>query len=43
MLYLALRWAEDCVISLTTAFVITNTKLYVAVLTVSTQDNAKLL
>ena len=43
---LILTWSEDCVISSATGatkFKITNTKLYVPVLTFSTQDNEKLL
>ena len=39
-------WSKDCVITTSTAegkFAITDTKLYVAVVTLSTQDNAKLL
>ena len=43
---LILTWSEDCVISSatgTTKFEITYTKLYVPVVTLSTQDNAKLL
>ena len=41
-----LTWSEDCVISSATGeikFKITDTKLYVPVVTLSTQDNAKLL
>ena len=41
-----LTWSEDCVISSTngeTKFKITDTKLSVPVVTLSTQDNAKLL
>ena len=43
---LILTWSEDCVISSATGatkFKIANTKLYVLVVTLSTQDNAKLL
>ena len=46
---LDLDWSENCVIldnnvaAQTTIFSITDTKLYVLVLTLSTQDNAKLL
>ena len=43
---LQLKWSSTCVINNSTgagAFAITNTKLYVLVLTFSTQDNAKLL
>ena len=43
---LILTWSQDCVISSATAatkFKITDTKLYVPVVTLSTQDNAKLL
>ena len=39
-------WSEDCVISSATPatkFAITDTKLYVPAVTLSTQDNAKLL
>ena len=42
---LILTWSEDCVISSTngeTKFKITDTKLSVPVVTLSTQDNAKL-
>ena len=44
-----LNWSENCVIVATnaatqaTTFSITDTKLYVPVVTLSTQDNAKLL
>ena len=41
-----LTWSEDCVISSATGetkFAITETKLYVPVVTFSTEDNAKLL
>ena len=43
---LILTWSEDCVISSATEatkFKITNTKLYVPVVTLSTKDNEKLL
>ena len=43
---LILAWSKDCVISSTTGatkFKITDTKFYVPVVTLSTQDNAKLL
>ena len=43
---LILTWSEKCVLSndtKTTIFAITDTKLYVPVRTLSTQDNAKLL
>ena len=43
---LALTWSRDCVITNPTGegkFAITETKLYVPVVTLSTQDNAKLL
>ena len=43
---LILTWSKDCVISSATGktkFKITDTKLYVPVVTFSTQDNAKLL
>ena len=41
-----MTWSKDCVISSAagqTKFAITETKLYVPVVTLSTQDNAKLL
>ena len=41
-----LTWSENCVISSATGetkFTITDTKLYVQIITLSTQDNAKLL
>ena len=41
-----LRWSKDCVITSSEdegKFTITETKLYVLVVTLSTQDNAKLL
>ena len=44
-----LNWSENCVVVATnaatqaTTFSITDTKLYVPVVTLSTQDNAKLL
>ena len=45
---LILTWSKNCVISNAaahqdTTFAITDTKLYVPVVTLSTQDNAKLL
>ena len=43
---LILTWSKDCVITNSTGagkFAITETKLYVPVLTLSTHDNAKLL
>ena len=43
---LILTWPENCVISAAagaTKFKITNTKLYIPVVTLSNQDNAKLL
>ena len=43
---LILTWSKDCVITNFTGaakFKITETKLYVPVVTLSTQDNAKLL
>ena len=43
---LILTWSEDCVISsatVETKFKITDAKLYVRVVTLSIQDNAKLL
>ena len=43
---LSLTWSQDCVITNFTGegkFAITNTKLYVPVVTLSTQDNTKLL
>ena len=43
---LILTWSIDCVISSAigeTKFTITDTKLYVSIVTLSTQDNAKLL
>ena len=43
---LILTWSKDCVISSATGetkFAITETKLYVLVVTLSTEDNAKLL
>ena len=43
---LILTWSQDCVISSATGetkFVITDTKLYAPAVTLSTQDNAKLL
>ena len=44
-----LKWSEDCILVATNvvaqaiSFSITDTKLYVPVVTLSTQDNAKLL
>ena len=43
---LILTWSTDCIISSATAetkFAITDTKLYVPIVTLTTQDNAKLL
>ena len=43
---LILTWSTDCVISSAagkTKFAITDTKLYVTIVTLSTQDNSKLL
>ena len=43
---LTLTWSEDCIISSATGatkFKITDTKRYVPVVTLSTQDNEKLL
>ena len=43
---LILTWSTDCVISSATGetkFALTDTKLYVPVVTLSTQDNAKML
>ena len=43
---LILAWSENCVISSATGktkFAIADTKLYVPIVTLSTQDNAKLL
>ena len=43
---LILTWSKDCVITNSTGagkFAITETKLYVLVVTLSTQDNSKLL
>ena len=43
---LILTWSEKCVLSdgaEATAFAITDTKLYVPIVTLSTQDNAELL
>ena len=45
-IYLILTWSEGCVVSSATRetnFKIADTKLYVSVVTLSTQDNAKLL
>ena len=44
--HLYLTWSRDCVITNSTGagkFAITETKLYVPIVTLSTQDNAKLL
>ena len=44
--YLILTWSRNCVITNSTGkgkFAITDTKLYVPDVTLSTQDNAKLL
>ena len=43
---LELTWSRDCVITNSTEagkFVITETRLYISVVTLSTQDNVKLL
>ena len=43
---LILKWSKDCVISSATGktkFAMTETKLYVAVVNISTEDNVKLL
>ena len=45
---LTLTWSSNCIISnaganQATTFAITHTKLYVAIVTLSTQDNTKLL
>ena len=43
---LIVTWSTDCVISAATGatiFAITDTKLYIPVVTLSTQDNIKLL
>ena len=43
---LMLTWSKDCVITNSTdseKFALTETKLYVLVVTLSTEDNAKLL
>ena len=42
---LELNWSKDCVISTiaATTFKITNTKLYVPIVTLSSKDNAKLV
>ena len=44
-IHLELIWSKDCVISTTTAttFKITNTKLYVPIVTLSSKDNVKLV
>ena len=43
---LILKWSKDCIITNSEAegkFAITETKLYVLLVTLSTQDNAKLI
>ena len=44
-IYLELNWTKDCVMSIIadTTFKITNTKLYVPIVTLSSKDNVKLL
>ena len=44
-IHLKLNWSKDCVISTiaATTFKITNTKLYVPIVTLSSKDNAKLI
>ena len=44
-IHLELNWNKDCVMSAIagTAFKITNTKLYVPIVTLSSKDNAKLV
>ena len=44
-IYLELNWNKDCVMSTiaNTIFKITNTKLYVPIVTLSSKDNAKLV
>ena len=44
-IHLELNWSKDCVISTITAttFKITNTKLYVPIVTLSSKDNVKLV
>ena len=40
---LILTWSENCVANQNATFAITDTKLYVPIMTLSTQNNAKLL
>ena len=44
-IHLELNWSKDCVMSTiaNTAFKITNTKLYVLIVTLSSKDNVKLV
>ena len=44
-IHLELNWSKDCVMSTiaNTAFKITNTKLYVPTVTLSSKDNVKLV
>ena len=44
-IHLGLNWSKDCVMStiVATTVKITNTKLYVAIVTLSSKDNAKLV
>ena len=44
-IHLKLNWSKDCVISTiaATTFKITNTKLYVPIVTLSSKDNVKLI
>ena len=44
-IHLELNWSKDCVMStiIATIFKITNTKLYVSIVTLSSKDNAKLV
>ena len=44
-IYLELNWSKDCVMSTiaATTFKITNTKLYVPIVTLSTKGNVKLV
>ena len=44
-IYLELNWSKDCVMSTIadTTFKTTNTKLYVAIVTLSSKDNTKLV
>ena len=44
-IHLELNWSKDCVMSTiaATTFKITNTKLYVPIVTLSSKDNAKLV